>query len=188
VIVTRPAEDSAGLVETLRAEGATVLEAPSIEIVPLAETSALDRAVREMAHGEFAWVLFSSPRAVDAIAARSDAAGLGRRILAKVGAVGPATASRVRAKGWPVDLVADPHTTLALADSLPEGAGRVLLPRADVAPEGMEDRLAAKGWTAVRVDTYRTRVLADLPRDAADQYAQAVRAGYSPTLLFQPRP
>jgi uroporphyrinogen-III synthase len=63
--------------------------------------------------------------------------------------------------------MADPHTTAALAEAFPEGTGRVLLPRADVAPGGLEERLAAKGWQPVRVDAYRTIVPDSLPREVA---------------------
>jgi len=180
VIITRPAEDSAPLAELLRSEGARVLEAPAIEIVPLAHTVALDRAVRELAAGHFAWVSFSSPRAVDVVAARLDTLELGPAIGAKVAAVGPGTATRVRDVGWKVDLLAEPHTTRALSDVFPEGAGRILLPRADIAPEGLEERLAAKGWTPVRVDAYRTRVPESLPKEVAD----ALRAGEADAVVF----
>jgi uroporphyrinogen III methyltransferase / synthase len=45
-------------------------------------------------------------------------------------------------------------------------AGRVLCARADVAPEGLEEALAAKGWAPTRVDAYRTRMLRSLPAEA----------------------
>ena len=64
--------------------------------------------------------------------------------------------------------MAEPHTTLALGEAFPDGTGRVLLPRADVAPEGLERRLTAKGWTPVRVDAYRTRIPDALPRDVLE--------------------
>src|SRR5207247_11053201 len=65
-----------------------------------------------------------------------------------------------------VDLVADPHTTEALAEAFPNGEGRVLFPRADIAPEGLEDRFRERGWTPVRVDAYRTRYPDALPEEA----------------------
>ena len=39
-------------------------------------------------------------------------------------------------------------------------------PRADVAPEGLEDTLARKGWSPTRVDAYRTRMPRSLPAEA----------------------
>src|SRR5205823_5857473 len=106
------------------------------------------------------------PRAVDAVCEALKRFGLPPRIPTKVAAVGPATARKLEDLGPAVDLLADPHTTEALADSFPSGEGRVLLPRADIAPEGLEDRLRVKGWTPVRVDAYRTRYLEALPEEA----------------------
>src|SRR5205085_11543150 len=94
VVVTRPAGEADPLAGMLRSEGADVLEAPAIEIVGLADTSALDLAVRELAAGRFAWVSFSSPRSVDIIAERLDSLGLSRTFRVSVAAVGPATAAR----------------------------------------------------------------------------------------------
>src|SRR5205823_5397048 len=131
----------------------------------LADTSELDRAVRELAASQFAWVSFSNPRSVDVIAERLDSLGLSRTFRVSVAAVGPATAARATGFGWRVDLTAEPHTTQALAEAFPKGTGRVLLPRADIAPEGLEERLAAKGWEPVRVDAYRTRVPDSLPEE-----------------------
>jgi uroporphyrinogen-III synthase/uroporphyrinogen III methyltransferase/synthase len=42
----------------------------------------------------------------------------------------------------------------------------VLTPRADVAPEGLEDALERKGWRATRVVAYRTRMPRSLPPEA----------------------
>ena len=67
LIVTRPARDAGELSSGLRGLGATVIEAPAIEIVELEDTTELDRAIRSLAAGEFAWVSFTSPRAVDAV-------------------------------------------------------------------------------------------------------------------------
>jgi uroporphyrinogen-III synthase len=166
VLVTRPAEEAGTLTRILRERGARVFEAPTIEIDSVDDSSELDRAVRQLAAGEFAWVSFSSPRAVDVLLGRLHRFGLPPRLSAKVAAVGPATADRLAAAGVESDLVADPHTTAALGAAFPEGSGRVLLPRADIAPEGLEEVLAAKGWTPVRVEAYRTRFPEELPEDA----------------------
>ena len=168
ILITRPAEDASSLAETLRERGANVIEAPAIAIEPLEDATELDRAIRELAAGEFAWIVFTSPRAVDAVCERLHRFGLPPRVPAKVAAVGPTTAQNLRDRTIEPDLVADPHTTEALADQFPSGEGRVLLPRADIAPEGLEERFREKGWTAVRVDAYRTRYLDELPPDAAE--------------------
>jgi uroporphyrinogen-III synthase len=165
VVVTRPEGEGAELSELLRSRGATVLEAPAIRILPAGDTGPLDEAVADLCEGGFAWVVFSSPRAVDAVFERMDALGYRRGMAAMIAAVGPATAASLVEGGTHVHQVADPHTTDALAEQFPSGRGRVLLPRADIAPAGLEERLAAKGWTPVRVVAYRTGLSAALPED-----------------------
>jgi uroporphyrinogen-III synthase len=166
ILITRPAEESGSLAEQLAARGARAIESPSIEITELEDTAELDQAVRELAAGGFAWVCFTSPRAVDAVLGAMRRHGLPPRLPARIAAIGPATADTLRGAGVEIDLLADPHTTDALADDFPTGQGRVLFPRADIAPDGLEDRFRAKGWTPVRVDAYRTR-FPEAPTDEA---------------------
>src|SRR6266480_4659609 len=91
-VITRPVRDAAGLADELRERGANVIEAPAIEIVALEDTTELDRAIRRLAAGEFVWVSFTSPRAVDAVCEALKRHGLPPRIAARIAAVGPATA------------------------------------------------------------------------------------------------
>jgi uroporphyrinogen-III synthase len=166
ILVTRPSDEAGSLSERLRAEGAEPIEAPAIEILPVLDRVPLDEGIRGLVGGVFEWVAFTSVRAVDAVLDRMLLAAPDARIRARVAAVGPATARRLQASGVPVDVVAEPHTTEALAAVFPRGEGRVLLPRADIAPDGLEDELAAKGWTPVRVDAYHTRFPKELPEGA----------------------
>ena len=96
------------------------------------------------------------------------------RTGAKVAAIGEGTAEAFRrwARRDP-DLVPATFTTAALARSFPRGEGRVLCARADIAPDGLEDALSAKGWTPTRVDAYRTKFPASLPEDAREAFGRA---------------
>ena len=180
MVVTRPADGTSTLTDLLREAGATVLEAPAIEILPADDTAPLDDAVADLSEGGFAWVVFSSPRAVDAVCERMDALDLPRGIRAMIAAVGPATAAALLEAGFHVHLVADPYTTDALASQFPNGRGRVLLPRADIAPAGMEEALQSKGWTPVRVTAYRTGTSATLP----DEVERALGEGCVDAVTF----
>ena len=168
ILVTRPADEGASLAATLRDAGAMVIEGPAIEIEQPSDWSELDDAIRQLAAGEFEWVSFTSPRAADAVCERLRRFGLPPRLPAKVAVVGPTTAKKLRESGVEVDLLADPHTTESLAEQFPSGDGRVLMPRADIAPEGLEAALEGKGWTAVRVEAYRTRFPNELPAEARE--------------------
>ncbi len=176
ILVTRPADQSAALVAALKRRGATAIVAPAIELVPI-RSAALTRALAQLAAGEFAWITLTSRATVEMLASRVGP----RDVHAKVAAIGEGTADEFRrwASRDP-DLVPRTFTTEALARAFPRGSGRVLCARADVAPEGLEDALAAKGWTASRVDAYRTRAPRTLPPAARE----ALRQGWVDAVTF----
>jgi uroporphyrinogen-III synthase len=162
VLVTRPADRSDELVRALERRGALAIVAPAIEIVP-ARGAPLERAIGELAEGRFVWITITSPATVAVLAERVRP----RDVRANVAAVGEGSGEAFRrwARREP-DLMPSAFTTAALARAFPRGSGRVLCPRADIAPEGLEASLAAKGWTPTRVDAYRTRLPRSLPAEA----------------------
>jgi uroporphyrinogen-III synthase len=178
VIVTRPREEGSDLARLLQERGATVLLAPAIELAPAPEED-LDRAAHDLAAGSYAWVVFTSPAGVEALLPRMSSVGE-KGLTARVAAVGEGTAGALRRFGVEPDLVPRTFTTAALGRAFPRGAGRVLLARADIAPDGLEATVAAKGWTPMRVDAYRTRLVPSLPEEAT----QALRAGQVDVVSF----
>jgi uroporphyrinogen-III synthase len=161
--VTRAAEDAPDLAGRLERRGARVALAPAIRIAP-ARSAALTAAIRDLAAGRFAWIVLTSPRTVAMLAERLGSAA---DVRADVAAIGDGTAEAFRR--WSrrnASLRPGTFTSSALARAFPRGEGRVLCPRADVAPEGLEATLAAKGWTPTRVDAYRTLPARSLPADA----------------------
>jgi uroporphyrinogen-III synthase len=177
VVVTRPADGSADFVQQLRRRGATPIFAPAIEIVPV-RSAALTRALRDLAAARFAWITLTSRSTVEMLATRLDSPSDVRAGVAAIGE-GTAAAFRAWARRAP-DLMPETFTTGALARRFPRGHGRVLCPRADIAPAGLEDALAAKGWSPERVDAYRTRMPRSLPREARD----ALRDGRVDAIVF----
>ena len=176
IVVTRPLEQSAELIRALERRGATAIAAPSIELVP-ARSAALTKALRALAAGEYSWITLTSPRTVEMLVVNLKP----REVRAKVAAIGEGTADAFRRwSGRDPDLMPRVYTTMGLARAFPRGQGRVLCARADIAPEGLEDTLAAKGWTPERVDAYRTRLARSLPKDARD----ALRSGEVDAVTF----
>ena len=162
VVVTRPRAEADELARMLERRGARAIVAPSIELAPVL-SAALTKALDRLAEGDFAWVTLTSPRTVDVLAEHLEP----KQVRAKVAAVGEGTAEAYRR--WsrrPPDLVPKAFTTASLGRAFPRGSGRVLLPRADVAPEGLEDVLERKGWRPTRVVAYRTRTPRSLPAEA----------------------
>jgi uroporphyrinogen-III synthase len=168
ILVTRPLEDSAVLVAQLEPRGARSIVAPTIELVP-ARSAALTRALHDLAAGRFAWITITSRHTVDLLRSRLDP----RAVRASVATIGEGSAESFRSwTGRDPDLVPAEFTTAALARAFPKGSGRILCARADIAPEGLEDGLAAKGWTPERVDAYRTRMTRRLPAEAREALAR----------------
>ena len=177
IIVTRPAEQAAPLARELERRGARVLVAPTIRLMP-ARSAALTAALRELAAGRFDWITLTSAATVDVL---RDRLGSPDDVRVKVAAIGEGTAQAFRrwARRDP-DLQPATFTTAALARAFPHGSGRVLCARADIAPEGLEEALARKGWAAVRVDAYRTVFATSLPRETRD----ALRRGDVDAVTF----
>jgi uroporphyrinogen-III synthase len=161
VLVTRPRAQGDELARLLEERGATAVLAPTIELYPADDLEELARSVVGLAEGRFSWLVVTSRAGVEALAR----AGMGP-IEASVAAVGEGTARALRDRGVEPAVVPSTYTTEALAEAMPEGRGEVLLARADIAPDGLEDALAAKGWTPVRVDAYRTAPARELPEEA----------------------
>lgn len=177
IIVTRPAEQAAPLARELERRGARILVAPTIRLMA-ARSAALTAALRELAAGQFDWMTLTSAATVDVLRDRLGAPG---DVRAKVAAIGEGTAQAFRrwARRDP-DLQPATFTTAALARAFPRGSGRVLCARADIAPEGLEEALARKGWAAIRVDAYRTVFATSLPRETRD----ALRRGDVDAVTF----
>jgi uroporphyrinogen III methyltransferase/synthase len=172
IVVTRARAQASELVGRLVELGATVLEAPTIEIGDPADGgAALRSAVADL--GSYDWLVLTSPNGVHRTFAHvPDARVLGS---VRVAAIGPGTAEALAAYRVVADLVPDAFVAEGLLEAFPAppaGGGRVLLARAavarDVLPEGLRDA----GWHVEVVAAYATRPVADAA-ELADQVAAA---------------
>jgi uroporphyrinogen III methyltransferase/synthase len=156
VVVTRAREQASELSAGLRLLGADAIEVPAIQLQDPSDGGAGLRAAAEaLDRGEYDWVVFTSPRAVDRfIPLLRDARSFRS---ARIAAIGSGTADELRRHRLVADLVPGEYVAEALVDELPAGEGRVLLPRAAVARDVIPDGLRSKGWTVDVVEAYRTR-------------------------------
>lgn len=181
IFITRPERDAGSLADLLRAEGAVPIEAPAIIILPAEDTGPLDEALQDVRDGEYEWMCVTSPACVEQLDVRLVEIGIAPPLPVKVAAVGAATARDLTEKlSMEPDLVPAKFNTRALAAEFPRGSGKVLLPRVDIAPPGLEEALEKKGWTPVRVTAYRTRHPEALPPDAEE----ALTKGEIDALVF----
>lgn len=153
VVVTRTRQQASELSAGLRRLGAEPIEVPLIEVADPADGGA---ALREAAAhlGTYDWVVVTSPNGARRLLAElPDARAFGS---ARVAAIGPGTAAALAEGNVRADLVPERFIAEWLLDALPDGQGRVLLARAEVARDVLPDGLRAKGWAVDVVDAYRT--------------------------------
>jgi uroporphyrinogen III methyltransferase / synthase len=160
VIVTRSRAQASDLVTRLEELGAETIEAPTIRIEPPQDPEPLRAAVRSLE--DFDWIILTSTNGVDALFATMAAEGLDARALAglRLAAIGPATAARLADFGIRADLVPEKFTGAAVAEALAQtgklNGARVLLPRADIAPQELTESLGEHGAVITEVTAYRT--------------------------------
>jgi uroporphyrinogen-III synthase len=178
IAITRPPEQAAALAERLEALGAQTLPLATIAIAPIEDPAPLDNAIALLS--SYDWLVFTSVNGVAAFAERLAATGRNwaARGLARVAAIGPATAHALAQLGVHVDLTPDEYVAEAILDGLGNVAGqRLLLARADIARRALADELRLRGADVDEVAAYRTiiqpaareglqRALVDDPVDA----------------------
>ena len=190
VLVPRTKEQAASVCDQLRASGAVPEQVPTIAVEPPRTPQQMERAVRGLVTGRYQWVAFTSANAVRAVREKYEEYGLDARAFAgvKVAAVGEQTAASLRAFGITPDLMpaGDEQSAEGLANSWPayddllDPINRVLLPRADIATEGLVARLTELGWEAEDVTAYRTVRAAPPPAPIRE----AIKGGGFDAVLF----
>ncbi len=190
VLVPRTKEQAATVCDQLRGHGAVPEQVPTIAVEPPRTPQQMERAVRGLVTGRFQWVAFTSANAVKAVREKFEEYGLDARAFAgvKVAAVGEQTAASLRAFGIAPDLMPPEHEQSAegLANCWPayddvlDPINRVLLPRADIATEGLVARLTDLGWEAEDVTAYRTVRAAPPPAPIRE----AIKGGGFDAVLF----
>src|ERR1022692_207592 len=189
VLVPRTKEQAADVCDQLRACGAVPEQVPTIAVEPPRTPQQMERAVRGLVTGRYQWVAFTSVNAVRAVREKFEEYGLDARAFAgvKIAAVGEQTAAALRAFGIAADLMpADDQSAEGLANAWPayddllDPINRVLLPRADIATEGLLTRLTDLGWEAEDITAYRTVRAAPPPAPTRE----AIKGGGFDAVLF----
>jgi uroporphyrinogen III methyltransferase/synthase len=160
VVVTRARAQAGELSERLERLGAEAHEFPTIEIKPPEDLGPLDEAIRDL--DSFDWLIFTSVNGIEAFVDRLGFHALDLRAVprvAKVVAIGPATAQRVREMGLRVDVVPEEFRAEALIESVARASlsgQRILIPRARVAREILPQKLREAGAEVVVAPAYES--------------------------------
>ena len=160
VVVTRARAQAGELSAELEGLGAEVLEFPAIEILPPEDFEPLDAAIRDL--DSFSWLIFTSVNGVEAFVGRLAHHGLDLRAVprnARIAAIGPSTARRIRGLGLRVDVVPKEFRAEALIEELTGGslAGqKILIPRARVARGILPEKLREAGAEVVVPPAYES--------------------------------
>src|SRR5438132_577601 len=146
IVVTRTRKQASGLSSQLRALGADVIQLPTIRIEPPSDLREFAELVQD-AHS-FDWIVFTSPNGVDAFfeiffKLYDDAREIG---AAKIAAIGPATAQRVKDFHLHVDLQPKEFVAEAVVKEFEKTGGvenlRILIARAEKARDLLPRRLS----------------------------------------------
>jgi uroporphyrinogen III methyltransferase/synthase len=189
VLVPRTKEQAGAMSARLRAYGAIPCEVPTIAVEPPRTPAQMERAIKGLVDGRYAWIVFTSTNAVRAVWEKFAEHGLDARHFGgvKIACIGPATADAVRAFGNQPELVpsGEQSSEGLLADFSPydevlDPVGRVLLPRADIATETLAAGLTERGWEVDDVTAYRTVRAAPPPAEIRD----AIKSGGFDAVLF----
>lgn len=160
IAVTRTRQQAGELVERLRTLGADAFELPTIRIEPAPNKREFYELVLD-AHA-YDWLIFTSPNGVDAFFAAfyemyKDARDLGG---ARIAAIGPATAERIRAFHLQVDVQPEKAVAESVIEELQKENTvenlKFLLVRADGAREVIATELTRLGAIVDEAIAYRT--------------------------------
>jgi len=160
IVVTRTRNQAGALTSQLRALGADVFELPTIRIEPPTDLREFAELVQD-AH-QYDWIVFTSPNGVDAFfqifyKLYDDSREIG---AAKIAAIGPATAQRVRDFRLHVDLQPDEFVAESIVREFQKQGGvenlRILLARAEKARDVLPRELSKLGAIVDEAYAYRT--------------------------------
>jgi uroporphyrinogen III methyltransferase / synthase len=159
VLITRAEHQTKGLSRLLLERGAVPVELPVIKIRPPIRWKGLDQAIHSLK--KYDWIIFTSVNAVDIFWKRLAKKKLDARQFngVQIAAIGPATAGALEARGLRPDYVPKTYTSQGLLVGLKTlrlAGCHVLVPRADIASNELNDGMIKLGAKVHQVTAYRT--------------------------------
>jgi len=188
ILITRAAVEAAEFAQRLRQLGAETLEFPAIEIAAPDDYDILDAAIARIQ--TFDWIVFTSATGVDAFVERLRKLGVDIRatVGARIAAIGPATAARLRGYGLMVAAIPGEYRAEAVIEALGPhviARARFLIPRAQVAREILPQLLYENGASEVLVaPAYKTVIPQNTDASDVARIRRLVLAGAIDLVTF----
>jgi uroporphyrinogen-III synthase len=197
ILITRPHAQADEFADKLRSEGFDPIYFPVIEIKPVEDNVALERALSRISC--YQWIVFTSVNAVDVVfdvIARNEVTKqspvemlvLLRRSAARsdttprVAAIGPKTAEALKSRGVTPAFVPQEYVAEAILPGLGDLLGKwVLLPRAEIARKALPEAICNAGGIAQEITVYKT-----LPVKPNADGLSALRSGVDVITLTSP--
>jgi len=171
ILITRPRAQADNFADKLRNAGFEAIFFPVIEIQPVEENSALERAFGHLHCYE--WIVFTSVNAVQVVFDKfpQSLTADGRKL--RFAAIGPKTAEALKARGVMPDFVPEKYVAEAILPGLGDLKDKwVLLPRAEIARKALPEAILQAGGIAHEIPVYKT-----LPAQPSPEALAALKAG-----------
>jgi uroporphyrinogen III methyltransferase / synthase len=169
IVITRPRAQADGFADKLRLAGFEPIYFPVIEISPVENNVALERALSKL--GCYEWIVFTSVNAVDSVFSQFPALQIDKET--KVAAIGPKTGDALQARGITPDFTPEEHVSEAILPGMGDLVGKwVLLPRAEIAHQEFPEAIFNAGGIPHEITVYRT-----LPAQPDPDGLAALRSG-----------
>jgi uroporphyrinogen-III synthase len=191
ILITRPRAQADDFAEKLRRAGFEPIFFPVIEIQPIENNLALERALSKLEC--YDWLVFTSVNAVEVVfsltpspspialsgAVSADEAGTGG---VRVAAIGPKTAEALQARGVTPAFVPEEYIAESILPGLGDLRGKwVLLPRAEIARKALPEAIFEAGGIPHEISVYKT-----LPVRPSEDGLAALREGVDVVTLTSP--
>jgi uroporphyrinogen-III synthase len=175
ILITRPRAQSDDFAERLRQAGFAPIFFPVIEIQPIENNLALQRALSKLEC--YDWLVFTSVNAVDIVFGQ-----LQNISLPQVAAIGPKTAEALKAHGITPSFVPDEYVAESILPGLGDVHGKwVLLPRAEIARKALPEAICEAGGIPHEIAVYKT-----LPAEPDPEGLAALQSGVDIVTLTSP--
>lgn len=171
ILITRPRTQADEFAEKLRSAGFEPIFFPVIEIQPIGNNVALERALEKL--NCYEWVVFTSVNAVDVVFDEYSVFFLKENAGVKFAAIGPKTTEALRKYSIEPDFVPEEYVAEAILPGLGDLQGKwVLLPRAEIARQVLPEAIATAGGIAHEIIVYQT-----LPAQVDEDGLSALKSG-----------